>query len=111
VAQRLLAWRVNFYNDITVQVKGEPLIAASGIKSQANTRSADIGDGRIFGKADETITVDVSIVAKYGWMMTSTMSGGSGDWTGTPNQLRSGVTVTSVAVIYKQGDVLPQWDS
>ena len=87
------AWRVNYYNDVTVQVRGKPLIAAAGIKSTRNTRSADIGDGKLTAGLNETITVDVSIVAKHGLVIISTMSGGSGSWTGTPNQLRSGLTI------------------
>ena len=87
------AWRVNYYNDVTVQVKGVVLINGAGILSKANTRSGAIGSGILKAGFNETITIDVSIVAKYGWIGTSTISGGSGSWTGTPNQLRSGVTV------------------
>jgi hypothetical protein len=83
----------SYVSDITVQVKGEPLIAASGIKSEPNTRSADLGSGSFTAGLNDNISIDVSIVAKYGVVFTSTMSGGSGNWSGTPNQLRSGVTV------------------
>jgi hypothetical protein len=87
------AWRVSYYNDVTVQVKGKPSITATRVLSKANTRSAELGDGTMNAGFNETITIDVSVVAKYGWVGTSTMSGGSGSWTGTPNQLRSGVTI------------------
>ncbi len=87
------AWRVNYYNDVTVQVRGKPSITATRVLSKPNTRSADLGDGKINAGFNETITIDVSVVAKYGWVGTSTMSGGSGSWSGTTNQLRSGVTI------------------
>lgn len=87
------AARVNYYNDVTVQATGKPLIVATGILSEANSRSADLGDEKLLAGLNETITIDVFIVAKYGWVLTGTMSGGSGTWTGTPNQLRSGVTI------------------
>ena len=83
----------SYVSDITVQVKGKPLIAASGIKSEPNTRSGNLGNGTFTAGMNDTISIDVSIVAKYGVVWTSTISGGSGKWSGTPNQLRSGVTV------------------
>jgi len=90
------AWRVGYYNDVTVLVKGNSLIAKSGIKSKPNTSSGQVGDGEFKSKLNETITIDVSIVTKYTGKLlvtTASMPGGSGTWTGTPNQLRSGVTI------------------
>lgn len=87
------AWRVNYYNDVTVQVKGEPLITQTGIQSAPTSRSAQIGSGTFRAGLNETITLDVSVVAKYGWISTASMSGGGGQWTGTPNQLRQGLTI------------------
>lgn len=90
------ARRVNYYNDVTVQLQGKPVIAATGVLSKANTRSAKIGDAAFSAKMGDTVTIDVTVIAKYTGMLlvtTGTMSGGSGSWTGTPDQLRSGVTV------------------
>ncbi|MBI5764289.1 MAG: hypothetical protein HZA51_12275 [Planctomycetes bacterium] len=87
------AWRVNYYNDVTVTVKGKPVIIGTGILSKANTRSVDLGDAKLEAGLNETITIEVSVEAKHGWVVKSTMSGGSGTWTGTPYQLRSGVTI------------------
>lgn len=83
----------SYKNDITVSAKGVPLISATKILSTANQRSADVGEGILKVGLNETITIDVSIVAKYGTVTTSTMSGGSANWSGTANQLRSGVTL------------------
>jgi hypothetical protein len=86
----------NFYsyeNDVTVIVKGLPLITATKIKSNRNERSSQIGSGTFRAQLNETVTIDVSVVAKYGVTWTSTTPGGSGRWTGTPNELQSGVTI------------------
>ncbi len=83
----------NYYNDVTVLVKGLPLITATGIASKRNDRSAQVGSGTLRAQLNETVTIDVSVVAKYGVAWTSTTSGGSGSWTGTPSQLQSGVTI------------------
>jgi len=87
------AWRVNYYNDVTVQVRGKPFITATRVLSKPNTRSASLGKETLHAELNETITIDVTVVAKYGWVGTSTMSGGSGIWTGTPSQLQSGVAI------------------
>lgn len=83
----------SYQNDVMVQVKGVPLINKTGILSKPNERSADLGDGKLAAGRNETITIDVSVVAKYGWVIRGTTSGGSGRWTGTPNELLSGVTI------------------
>ena len=83
----------SYVSDITVQLKGEPLIVASGIKSKPNTRSANLGSGTFTAGLNDTISIDISIVPKYGVLWKWTESGGSGKWSGTPNQLRSGVTI------------------
>jgi len=87
------ARRVNYYNDVTVQVTGKPFIEVPGVLSKANERSANLGEGKLEHRINETITIDVAVVARYGWISISTMSGGSGSWTGTPGQLLSGVTI------------------
>lgn len=87
------SWRVNYYNDVTVQLRGKPFLTAPGVLSKPNTRSATLGAELLNADLNETITIDVTVVAKYGWVASSTTSGGSGSWTGTPNQLRSGVTI------------------
>lgn len=83
----------NYYNDVTVQFKGAPLINGTQILSKPNTRSADIGEGKLKAGLNETTTIDVSVVARYGLVFTGSTPGGSASWTGTPNQLRSGVTI------------------
>lgn len=87
------ATRVNYYNDVTVHVAGKPLIEASGVVSKANERSADLGEGTLEHRMNDTITIDVAVVARYGWISMSTMSGGSGSLKVTPNQLTSGITI------------------
>lgn len=72
---------------------GKPFLTAPGVLSKPNTRSATLGAELLNADLNETITIDVTVVAKYGWVASSTTSGGSGSWTGTPNQLRSGVTI------------------
>jgi hypothetical protein len=124
-----VAWHSRYYgsvysyrNDLTVDAKGTPLIAASGIKSKPNTTSANLGTGAITARLNETITIDASIVARYGVVWDSTMSGGKGTWTGTPDQLRSGVSIdlsgdgfTNRATFTLQGippePTMPQWRS
>ena len=91
--ENFTAVRVNYYNDVTVQVNGVPLINATKILSKPNTRSANLGDGKMNAGFNETITIDVSVVTTHGWFWTAQMSGGSGSWTGTPGQLRAGVTI------------------
>jgi hypothetical protein len=83
----------SYRSDINVDAKGTPLIAASGIKSKPNTTSANLGTGVITARLNETMTIDVSIVARYGVVWDWTMSGGKGTWTGTLDQLRSGVSI------------------
>jgi hypothetical protein len=62
----------------------------------------------------------VNIVTRYGYLWTSKKSGGSGKWTGTVNQLRSGVTIdlpgkefVNRAIFYVSGlpsePDLPEW--
>ena len=110
----------NYSNNVTVEAKGEPLIMANNIWSKPNTASAAVGAGDLEVGLNETITIDVSIVARYGTVSTSTMSGGSGTWTGTANQLRSGVTIdlngnrfTNMATFSLSGipvePLLPAW--
>ncbi len=122
-----VAWHSNYSgsvysyrNNINVDSKGTTLIAASGIKSKPNTTSANLGEGAITARLNETITIDASIVARYGVVWDSTMSGGKGTWTGTIDQLRSGVSIdlsgdgfTNKATLTLHGiplePTLPQW--
>ena len=83
----------NYYNDVTVKVKGEPFISATGIKSGPNTQSAKIGEGKFKAELNDIIQIDVSIVAKYGLVSISSMNGGSANESYTPRQLKSGVTI------------------
>ncbi len=83
----------DYDNDVTVQLRGKTVISASGIESKPNARTGKIDTAVFKAKLNQRIAIDVSIVAKYGKVWTSTTSGGSGNWTGTPEQLRSGVTV------------------
>jgi hypothetical protein len=112
----------NYDNDVTVIVKGLPLITATKIRSKPNERSSQIGSGTFRAQLNETVTIDVSVVARYGVVWTSTTPGGSGSWTGTPNELQSGVTIdlngngfTNKATFSLSGlppePLLPEWRS
>ncbi len=110
----------NYDNDVTVLARGKPLITKSGVRSTPNERSGGLGDGTLQARLNESITIDVAVVAKYGLVKISTTPGGSGSWTGTPDQLRSGVTIdlagkgfTNKATFSLSGvpaePKLPQW--
>jgi len=93
-------WHNHYYssfytyrNKIDVFLAGKHLVTVPEVVSKPNGVSKDLGEATFRAYLNDTITIKVDVVAKYGALWDSTMPGGSGSWTGTPNQLRSGVTI------------------
>jgi len=80
-------------NNIVVSIKGDVRINPTTIRSTPNQRSANLGSCTLKAPLNESITIHVKNVTTYGKLLTDTIPGGEGSWTGTPNQLSSGITV------------------
>ena len=80
-------------NNIVVSIKGVVRINPTTIRSTPNQRSANLGSCTLKAPLNESITIHVKNVTTYGKYLTDTIPGGEGSWTGTPNQLSSGITV------------------
>jgi hypothetical protein len=85
--------RYAYKNEITVNAMGNRSIVAAGISSKANTTTSGDWSSDINLGINDPINIEVTIVAKYGWAWSSSMSGGKGDWSGMVDQLRSGISI------------------
>lgn len=83
----------SFKNEITVTAMGNRSIVAADIWSKPNTTSSGDWAADLTLGLNDAINIEAMIVARYGLLYDSTMSGGKGVWYGSVDQLRSGISI------------------
>jgi hypothetical protein len=83
----------SFKNEITVTAMGNRSIVAADIWSKPNTTSSGDWAADLTLGLNDAINIEAMIVARYGLLYDSTMSGGKGVWSGMVDQLRSGISI------------------